>query len=221
MTSSQNGAKIEGTARISGKKKKTQIEPMSTDANASDGTMIYQHIQHNKRQRFGSKNKPEKDRVTTSIHKTLEHNFYDPQRKELHQTGLSVLHASSSDMVSNKGKIDNDSETEGSARFFEYADNHKLYDEKSAQYDCSLVSFESTGNTVLSSISDPESNLLVFIDNGADDMTIAVSNVSPECRISKSMRKNHMKYRHDFDIGNFLTLVSPSDATTDYIPSEF
>eukprot|EP00531_Pseudo-nitzschia_arenysensis_P014208 CAMPEP_0116130794 /NCGR_PEP_ID=MMETSP0329-20121206/8666_1 /TAXON_ID=697910 /ORGANISM="Pseudo-nitzschia arenysensis, Strain B593" /LENGTH=645 /DNA_ID=CAMNT_0003625189 /DNA_START=31 /DNA_END=1967 /DNA_ORIENTATION=- len=79
-----------------------------------------------------------------------------------------------------------------SASFSEDEDDQGPVNEENALAD--------TEDTPISGVSGHETSLLLYPENWADDITVAMSNVSPECRENVSKRKKKMKqYIHEYD----------------------
>lgn len=91
-----------------------------------------------------------------------------------------------------------------SASFSEDEDDNGPDDTERAQPGSLLDPHQSAEDIALSSISDPDTSMMLFADNSADnsadDITVAVSNVSPEGREFASKRKKKVKkYNYEYD----------------------
>jgi len=135
------------------------------------------------------------DTVTTTLQdeKKLEKDFKLTQREETPEISSSDSEPDDSTTIfSGLGN---------SVSFSEDEDDHRLPDKKSSQLDRLLDPLESREDATISSRNDLENYLLLFPDYDPDDVTVVVSNVSPECKKSVSKIKMKHKYRHEYDRG--------------------
>ncbi len=108
-----------------------------------------------------------------------------------------------------KGKLDNtgsDSDVEDNTNIFSGIPNSASFSEDEDEDDQGPLdkenALEDTEGAAISGISDNETSMLLYPENWADDITVAMSNVSAECREKVSKRKKKMKqYIHEYDKG--------------------
>jgi len=85
-----------------------------------------------------------------------------------------------------------------SVSFSEDEDYQIPANKETAKLDCLLDPLDNSEEFARLSSSDPGTNRLLYPDNGSDDITVHVSNVSPECKMSAA-KKIKTIYRHEYD----------------------
>jgi len=87
-----------------------------------------------------------------------------------------------------------------SVSFSEDEDDSTPNEKETSKLGCLLDQLESVEDSAISSRDDTETNLLLIPEYGADDITVAISNVSPECKKAATERKQrNREYRHEYD----------------------
>lgn len=176
----------------------SQTGANSTESTESECVTVPKDNQQNEMSLVGSDNRDGIESATTSIHvqTNVENDLGNSQTE-----GLPEMNSSDSESDENTNIFSGIANT---ASFSEDEDDNRIPDKDAALLDRLLDPLEHTEDSVLSSMSDPETNLLLFSDYGADDITVAVSNVSPECKKAASQRKKKMnKYRYEYDRGKY------------------
>jgi len=166
------------SAEVEREHQKLQLETEPTESTDSDGVIVPKKI----------KNDSEKggDNATNSIklEKQLEKSFETAEKEE-----TKDVNSSDSELEDNANIF---SGIPNSASFSDDEDGPEPVDEENIP--------QLTEGTQISSMSSHETTLLLYPDNWADDITVAVSNVSPEVRrLAMNRKKETTKYQNEDD----------------------
>jgi hypothetical protein len=197
------------------KQEASQVETKPVESD-NDSATIPKHVEQKEIPLV--ENEYRRDSATASMHapKNLQEDFDTAKTEEIPET-------SSSDTELD---VDTDifSGISNSASFSEDEDEPMLADKETTQLGCLLDPIESTiDDTAISSMSKLETKMLLFPENYADDITVAISNVSPELLMLAAKRKKKMKkYRQKLDKGKYCMLNDNTfinKTPSNYIPN--
>jgi len=175
---------------------RVEIKPVERDSD-SDSATIPKHVEQMEIPLVENDNGDGRDSATTSMHvpKKVQEDFDIAKTEDIRETSSTSSEAESdvnTDIFS--GILKN-------ASFSDDEDDPMLTDIETTKLDCLLDPIESTtDDTAISSMSKLETHRLLYPENYADDITVAISNVSPEILLLAAKRKKKMKkYRQKLD----------------------
>ena len=179
---------------------RVEIKPVERD---SDSTATPKHLEQMETPLVENDNGDGRDSATTSMHvpKKPQEDFDIAKTGEIQETGSSDAESDvNTDIFSGISK---------NVSFSDDEDEPMLADKETTKLDCLLDTIESsTDDTAISSINKLETHRLLYAENYADDITVAISNVSPELLLLAAKRKKKMKkYRQKLDEGKYFRLL--------------
>lgn len=183
-----------------------EIKPVERDSDSdSDSATIPNHVEQMEIPLVKNDNGDGRDSATTSMHvpKKVQEDFDIAKTEDIRETSSTSSEAESdvnTDIFS--GILKNVS-------FSDDEDDPMLTDIETTKLDCLLDPIENTtDDTAISSMSKLETHRLLYPENYADDITVAISNVSPEILLLAAKRKKKMKkYRQKLDKGKYCRLL--------------
>lgn len=166
------------SAEVEGEHQKSQLETKPTKSTESDGVIV-PNIFRNDSEKGGN------NAINSiKLEKQLEKGFETAEKE------TKDINSSDSDLEDNANIF---SGIPNSASFSDDEDDTEPVDEENTP--------QLTEGTQISGMSSQETTLMLYPDNWADDITVAVSNVSPEVRrLAMKRKKETAKYKNEEEI---------------------